>query len=134
MKRQLLHPQEIEVFYILPSIRRYLVQFMKERGLKQHDIAQLLEINDATISQYLSEKRGHQIDFQSPLLEEIKKSAEKIHDRFTLLNETQRLLKLVRQTRVLCQVHRQFSNVPSVCDPLAVGCVEEELVHVTTKG
>ena len=135
MNRRFLQPQEIEVFYVLPAIRRYLVQFMKERGLKQIDIAKLLEINEATISQYLSEKRGHQIDFQAPILKELKASAEKIHDRLSLLTETQRLLILIRQTNVLCQVHRKFSNVPSLCQPDEVGCtIKEELVHVTTKG
>jgi predicted transcriptional regulator len=135
MNRQFLQPQEIEVFYVLPAIRRYLVQFMKERGLKQIEIAKLLEINEATISQYLSEKRGHQIDFKGDVLKELKVSAERIRDRLSLLRETQRLLTLIRQTNVLCQVHRKFSNVPSLCQPDTVGCMmKEELVHVTTKG
>lgn len=132
--RLLLHPQEIEVFYILPALRRHLVVFMKERGLKQRDIARLLEINEAAISQYLSGKRGHQIDFGGKVLDEIQHSAQRITNQGTFLMEMQRLLKVIRESKVLCQIHRQFSAVPSGCDPLATGCIEkEDLVHVTTK-
>ena len=132
--RLLLYPQEIEVFYILPAIRRHLVIFMKDRGLKQKDIAKLLEIQDAAVSQYVSEKRGHQIEFGREVLEEIKSSATRITNQATLLMEMQRLLKVIRESKVLCEIHRKFSAVPSRCDPLVMGCVEkEELVHVTTK-
>ena len=132
--RLLLHPQEIEVFYVLPALRRQLVLFMKERGLNQHEIAQLLEINDAAVSQYVSAKRGHQIDFSGIVLSEIKKSAQVISNRATLLMEIQRLLKVIRETRVLCDIHRKFSAVPAGCDPQVIKCVDGGgLIHVTTK-
>ena len=132
--RLLLHPQEIEVFYILPAIRRQLVLFMKNRGLKQNEIARLLEINSAAVSQYVSAKRGHQIEFQGKVLDEIKISAGRITNQSTLLMETQRLLKLIRESKALCEVHRKFSAVPAQCDPLSIGCVDKEgLIHVTAK-
>lgn len=132
--RLLLHPQEIEVFYILPALRRQLVMFIKEQGLKQKEIARLLEVNEATVSQYLSGKRGHQIQFSGRALEEIRASAIRIKDRVTLLMEMQRLLRVIRESKVLCEIHRKFSEVPIGCDPIVMGCVEkEEFVHVTTK-
>ncbi len=109
--------------------------FMKERGLKQKEIAKLLEIQDATVSQYVSEKRGHQIEFGGKVLEEIKSSATRITNRGMLLMEIQRLLKVIRESKVLCEIHRKFSSVPMGCDPLVMGCTEkEELIHVTAKG
>jgi len=133
--RLLLHPQEIEVFYILPALRRHLVVFMKERGLKQKEIAKLLEIQDATVSQYVNEKRGHQIEFTGTILEEIQASAGRISNQATLLMEMQRLLKLIRENKVLCEIHHKFSAVPAGCDPLITGCIEkEDLIHVTAKG
>jgi uncharacterized protein len=130
--RQFLYPQEVEAFYILPALRRYLVIYLKEKGLKQKDIALLLGVHQAAISQYVKEKRGHAITFDEDILKEIKDSAGRIHDRGTLLLEMQHLVNIVRQTRVLCQVHKMFSDVPSGCDPLTVGCTSPQggLVHV----
>ncbi|MBI2110228.1 hypothetical protein HYT51_00405, partial [Candidatus Woesearchaeota archaeon] len=49
MVNQFLHPQEIEVFYIIPALRRQLAIEMKKNGLKQKRIAELLLIEDATV-------------------------------------------------------------------------------------
>ena len=122
MSKILLHPQEIETFYVLPSIRRHLAQTMTEQGLKQKDVAHLLGINSATISQYRSSKRGNQVRFNKEVLTEIKKSATKIKDRTSYLQETQHLLQYIRQTNALCQIHRLFSEVPKECDPKRIGC------------
>mgnify|MGYP001577863493 FL=1 len=35
----LLQPQEIEVYYIIPAIRRQLAMYMKLSGMKQNKIA-----------------------------------------------------------------------------------------------
>ncbi len=123
VNKMLLHPQEIETFYILPTLRRYFAIYMKEQGMKQKDIAQLLGITTASISQYTSEKRAHQIDFDEKTLEEIKKSALKIKDRFSYMKETQTILTLLRNSDVLCKIHKQFSEVPEDCEPKAVGCL-----------
>ena len=122
MVKILLHPQEIETFYVLPSIRRYLAQTMTEQGLKQKDVAHLLGINSATISQYRSSKRGNQVKFNKEVLTEIKKSGSIIKDRISYLRETQRILQYIRQTNALCQIHKLFSDVPQECDPKRIGC------------
>jgi predicted transcriptional regulator len=122
MTKLVLHPQEIETFYVLPTLRRYFAQFMKEQGLKQKDVAQLLGINTATISQYSSTKRGHKFHFNQEVLNEIAISAKLIRNRSTYMRETQRLLHLIRQTNSLCEVHKLFSEVPRNCDPVKMGC------------
>ena len=122
MTKILLLPQEIETFYILPSLRCNLALVMKKQGMKQKDVASLLGINSATISQYTSKKRGNAVSFPQEVVAEIEKSAMKIKDRFSYLQETQRLLRHIRLTNVLCQVHKKFSDVPSCCDPTQIGC------------
>lgn|SRR3989338_2232918 len=122
VKKTLLHPQEIETFYILPTIRRYFAIYLKERGLMQKDIAELLGINSATISQYSSEKRGHKVDFNPEILEEIKKAAGKIKDTASYFRETQNILRLLREQNIICDVHKKFSSVPKNCDPVKMGC------------
>ncbi len=108
-------PQEIETFYILPTMRRYLTLYLKEKGMKQKDIAEIFGVNTAAVSQY-EKKRGHKLEFGPEVLTEIKNSAHLIKDQFTYLRETQRLLRFIRKTKVLCQVHRKFSDTALPCN------------------
>lgn len=121
-KKAILHPQEIEVFYIIPSLRRALAESMAERGMKQKDIAILLGINTAAISQYRSNKRGNQVQFSPEVQTEIQKSATLIKDKLSYFKETQRLLRHIRTTNALCQIHKQFTDIPLGCEPESIGC------------
>lgn len=123
MVNKLLLPQEIETFYIIPALRRSFAQHLREQGMKQKDIAGRLNITSASISQYRSTKRGHQIQFPTAVEEEIKKSATAIKDIVTYLRETQRILSFLRQTKALCIIHRQLSHLPAECIPETVGCL-----------
>ena len=125
VKKHFLLPQEIETFYVIPTLRRYIAMALKERGMKQKDIAGLLQINSATISQYASSKRGHKIDFSEEVIVRVKEAAGRIKDHFTYIQEMQRLLLIIRKTNVLCLIHKQFSDVPLQCEPLAIGCAVE---------
>lgn len=122
MVKKFLLPQEIEVYYIIPTVKRYLTQFMKEDEMKQKDIAKALQIQEATVSQYLSNKRGHQIDFDEDIQKEIKKSSKNISDMGTYIFEMQRLLQIIRSSKTICEVHKQFSNVPNSCSHETMGC------------
>ncbi len=124
MVNRLLHPQEIEVFYILPTLRKYFALNLKERGMLQKDIAELLEVEGATVSQYLSKKRANKIRFDENVLDEIRHSAARINDKLSMLRETQHLLRFIRHTNALCMIHHQISNLPANCNPEAVGCGE----------
>ena len=118
----LLQPQEIEVFYVIPALRRQLAMVMKEGGLKQSKIADLLYIKRAAVSQYISNKRGGKVVFNEDIMKEIKTSADRIVDKFTLLSEIQRLLRVVKNSGELCKIHKQFSNVPEDCEPVMINC------------
>ncbi|HIH10718.1 TPA: hypothetical protein HA241_00845 [Candidatus Woesearchaeota archaeon] len=122
MVKKLLLPQEIETFYIIPALRKYFAIFMKEAGMKQKDIADILMINTAAISQYTSSKRGGKVEFKTDIITEIKLSAARITDRTSYMKETQRLLHHIRMTNTLCDIHRQFSAVPTHCEPKDMGC------------
>ena len=119
----LLHPQEVEVYYIIPTIRHYLTIFMKKEGLKQKEIAKILNIKEAAVSQYLSNKRGSRFKFSKEIENAIKESAYKIKNNFSLITETQRILKLIRESHELCKIHKQLSPVPKTCNPLKTGCL-----------
>lgn len=115
-------PQEIEVFYIIPAIRRGLALAMKANGLKQNRIAELLNLEEGAVSQYVSGKRGNQVSFSKQINEEIKKSSLIVKENISLLRETQRLLTLVKTSGSLCEIHKQFSDVPNTCGFNVVKC------------
>ncbi len=126
MKHTFLQPQEIEVFYILPAIRRYFAMYMKLQGLKQNKIAEILHIEKSAVSQYIKKKRGNNVEFGENILNEIAKSASKIKDEFSLLGETQRLLRLIRSSGDLCRIHKNISNIPGDCAPEKINCFGDE--------
>jgi len=123
ISQSLLQPQEIEVYYIIPTVRHYLSIFMKEQGSKQKEIARILNIKESTVSQYLSNKRGSKFKFSKEIEDAIKESASKISGNFSLITETQKILKLIRESHELCHIHKQLSPVPRSCDPLKTGCL-----------
>lgn len=123
LSQALLHPQEVEVYYIIPTIRHYLAIFMKQSGLKQKEIAKILNIKESTISQYLSDKRGSRFKFSKYLENKIKESALRIKDIYSFITETQSILRLIRESGELCYIHKQLSPVPGNCNPIETGCL-----------
>jgi len=122
MVHTFLQPQEIEVFYILPALRRHLAMYMKLQGLRQNKIAELLHIEKSAVSQYIKKKRGNKVEFSEIVLNEISKAASRIKDELTLLGETQRLLRFVRGSGDLCRIHKDISNIPDNCEPEKINC------------
>ncbi|MBP1912112.1 transcriptional regulator [Thermococcus stetteri] len=56
---------EVASRYVYPSLRRRLVEILRERGLKQTEIAELLHITQSAVSRYLRMDRGALIDVSS---------------------------------------------------------------------
>ena len=124
-------PQEIEVWYIIPAIRRELAKSMVDLGLTQKQVAKRMGITEAAVSQYLSSKRAKEVVFSNAVLEEIRKSAEKItEDKSTAVPEMMRLTKLTGVMQVMCDLHKkQDVSLPKGCDI----CFEEDLIQVSKK-
>ncbi|CAI1493948.1 Putative transcriptional regulator [Thermococcus nautili] len=53
---------EVASRYVYPSLRRRLVEHLRERGLKQTEIAELLHVTQSAVSRYLNMDRGALID------------------------------------------------------------------------
>lgn len=53
---------EVASRYVYPSLRRRLVEILREKGLKQMEIAELLHITQSAVSRYLGMDRGGLID------------------------------------------------------------------------
>ena len=109
-------PQEIEVRYVIPSLRKELANGFANKGLKQKDIAVLLELTPAAVSMYLAEKRGH-TSFNHEIKELIGQSINKILNKESnTYNELYNLSKEIIKTTTICDIHRMYDEVPKKCE------------------
>ena len=110
-------PQEIQVWYILPALRRQLAITLRKEGMKQKEIATAIGLTEAAVSQYLKKKRGEETHFSKDVLDEIGKSARLIAaDNTKVRSETQRLLKMISETRFICGVCHNHINSNVNCE------------------
>ncbi len=115
MMKASLQPQEIEVFYILPALRRELTLAMKELGYSQKKTAKLLGVTEPAVSQYLSKKRAMNVEFSDKIKHRIKESAKVIHDHFSLVEQMQSLMRYAHEERTKCGVCHDLTGKTPAC-------------------
>ena len=115
--QKIIFPQEIDVWYVLPAIRKELAMALVELGLKQKDVAKLLGITEAAVSQYKNEKRAKELVFEENVKAEIKKSAQRIKDNPQVaFNEIMNIDDYLKKSGIFCQIHRSKSWTPAGCE------------------
>lgn len=109
-------PQEIEVWYVIPGIRKELAKEMIKLGLSQREAAVRLGLRESAVSQYVHSKRGKDINFDKGTKEFIKKSAERIvNNKSCAVKEIQDICKEVKRNKTLCKIHKKHANIPHCC-------------------
>ena len=138
-RRTWMMPQEVEVWYVLPALRRELAKVMKtktvprfgedgkkkEHKITQKEIAKMLGVTEPAITQYLLKKkgrrsRGDQVVIPERFLGELEKSAESMIEQYekrgsnddmfeVMTREINRLIKVIRDDGAMCDIHRKFS-------------------------
>ncbi|MCJ7817799.1 MAG: hypothetical protein MUP60_03010 [Candidatus Thorarchaeota archaeon] len=138
-RRTWMMPQEVEVWYVLPAIRRELAKVMKtkavlrvgeeskqkEHKITQKEIAKMLGVTEPAITQYLLKNkgrrsRGDQVLIPERFLSELEKSADSMIEQYekrgtnddmfeVMTREINRLIKIIRDDGAMCDIHRQFS-------------------------
>lgn len=116
-------PQEIEVWYVIPAIRRELTRIMIDKGIAQKDIAKMLGVTEPAVTQYKLKKskrsRGDQVEIDEEMKAEIENSAEKIIAAWKdkeegevvyeeMTREINRIIALLRDRGDLCEIHREY--------------------------
>lgn len=119
-------PQEMEVRYILPAIRRELARiFIQEHKFSQKEAAKILGLTEAAVSQYRHSKRAKDVVFSSEVVDEIKASANKIlaekDNKQNLVAEMYRISSLATVRQVLCGIHRAQSKDLGNCNVCFTG-------------
>lgn len=94
--------QELQVWFVLPGIRRELANALKAKGVNQKKIALILDITEAAVSQYVAGKRGNDMTFDASFKREVELSAQALKDGANLQSEVQRLLRLTEHHRSAC--------------------------------
>ena len=113
-----LMPQEIEVWYLIPAIRKALAKILiKDFDLSQKQVAVILEITESAVSQYLKEKRANELKFSESEKEEIKRTAKKIiADKKNCNKYVYDLTMKFRGSNNLCKIHKkQDKSLSSTC-------------------
>jgi len=138
-RRTWMMPQEVEVWYVLPAMRRELAKVMKtktvprvgedgkkkEHKITQKEIAKMLGVTEPAITQYLLKKkgrrsRGDQVVIPDRFLADLEKSADAMikqyetrganEDMFEVMTfQINRLIKVIRDDGAMCDIHRKFS-------------------------
>ncbi len=105
-------PQEIEVWYIIPAIRRELSKiFTKKYGWSYEKAGNILGVSKAAVSQYLKNKRAKSVKFPLKIKKQIEKSAEKIRkNERVVVKEIMRLIDEMKKTRCSCKVCEKYNK------------------------
>jgi len=105
-------PQEIEVWYIIPAIRKEFSRVLTQKHkLTFEKAGAILGISKAAISQYLGKKRASKIKLPTKIKKEIEKSAKILMKNNKLaVKEIMRILKLMKINGCSCGVCKKFNN------------------------
>ena len=105
-------PQEIEVWYIIPAIRKELAKLLtKKYELSYEKAGGILGVSKAAVSQYLSNKRANKISLSPKIKKEVAKSAEIISKSPKLaLIEMQRIIKVMKIEKCSCEICKKYNK------------------------
>ncbi|HIQ49654.1 MAG TPA: transcriptional regulator [Nanoarchaeota archaeon] len=82
--RKIRTPCEIIMWDIVPAIRKELAYVLvKDYGFSQKEVAYLLGVSEAAVSQYMKKKRGNKTKLDKKDMEKIKEIAKKIATKQT---------------------------------------------------
>ncbi len=95
-------PQEIEVWYVIPAIRRELaILLTRKHGLSYDKAGKALGISKAAVSQYHNNKRASKIKLHSQVLEEVERASDAIAtDNDVTAEQIQRVLLFMRERKL----------------------------------
>jgi len=112
-------PQEIEVWYIIPAIRKEFAKvFVKKHKLSYEKTGEILGISKAAISQYISNKRATKMKLPETVKKQVEKSAKiLIKDRKKAPIEIERILKLIRNKKCSCALCKKYNpEIVKLCN------------------
>lgn len=117
-------PQELEVWYLIPALRRELAKILiSDFGMSQKKTSQILGMTEGAISQYLKSKRGSELKFSKEDIKKIRGAAVNIVEKGNVNQELYKLSEKFRGSEVVCSFHKKGDKtIHKDCD-LCMGFV-----------
>lgn len=115
--QKIILPQELDVWYVLPAIRKQFAEEMLKQGLNQRQVAEMLSLTEAAVSHYAKDKRAKEDLFDNKTKTEIKKSVELvIKNPNFIFQEIMRIDHWLKTTGFFCKIHKLKSFTPDGCE------------------
>ena len=109
-------PQEIELWYVIPALRREFAMNMSTLGMKNVKIAEVLGLTKAAVSQYFSKTRAVEFKFGEEIKNEIRESVARIINGQEPRLEMQRIINILRENKSVCKFHHLKEKLDKDCD------------------
>ena len=104
-------PQELEVYYVIPAIRKELSANLVKLGYSQKRIADLFGVSEACVSNYFNAKRAGKVEFTPDLKKIIKNYANKLSkSECCFISAVQAILKEFKESQALCDLHEELDD------------------------
>ena len=103
---QMKSPCEEIVWDVLPSIRAAIAEELVKRGISQKEVSRMLGITPPAVSQYVSKKRGYNIEFREDIRQAISVLSE------DLIEERAKGPDLVKR---ICSICRMLQDDDTAC-------------------
>ena len=112
-------PCEMVVWYVIPAIRSELAKQLLSLGMKQKKISELMDITQPAVSQYITDKRGSELELSDHIKDLVKDFANDLYtEKATKLDIIPRTCYICHQIKaedVMCQLHHEKGNKPYEC-------------------
>lgn len=109
-------PQEIEVWYVLPALRCEMAKAFLEEGLTQKQVAGILGVTEAAVSQYVHSKRAQNVTFSDAFKAKVKAACMGVSaGKQSAYEAVQYLVRDFKESKQLCELHHSLEGVPSDC-------------------
>ena len=113
-------PCEMVVWYIIPGIRAELSKSLFKLGMNQKNISSLLEITQPAVSQYLTDKRGNEIEFNDEIKSMIEVLAIDLKEgkvgNMGIIPRICQICKKIKSEDILCFLHKEKGGLPEDCE------------------
>ncbi len=113
---KLIFPQELEVWYLLPAIRKRLAIALISKGKSQKEVAKTMFLTEAAVSQYKKAKRAQDEFLGTKFDIDFTAAVDKILlNNQSFFPEVMRLNNLIRNSGVLCDLHKKVFAADLPC-------------------
>jgi uncharacterized protein len=103
MKKHAQMACEVVVWYVLPVLRCEIAKELVKQGRSQREVARILGVTDAAVSQYLKEKRGRSEWLDDKTRKQISQAAKRIGKGGQMAPEICKICNVVKKSG-LCKM------------------------------